>query len=267
MKIQRETTVVKKYVQGYEAKIVELLNLCFGQWGDLERWQYKYPQYPTFDNKDVVIVEHEGEIVGHSGIHVRDLIITNECKVLAALLGDAVVHRDYSGKGIYSKMIKLRLESAKSRGVSLAFTWVLRDSIAYKACKKRGFIEVRQPLLYMKMLRPEKILINRLSLLCRSHKLMNAFHQFKMDIYFSLGNEEVHLNELLNETVKKEGFIRIILSEKALPSMIHFQRISRLRRTTTLLFLLLSRRVKVKSSSMSTFLKFILNGIKVLKGL
>jgi len=262
MKSQGETTIVKKYVQGDEAKIVELLNLCFGEWGNLEKWRYRYPQYPTFTNEDVVTAECGGKIVGHGGIHVRDLIVKNGCKVLAALLGDIAVHPDFRRKGIWTKLLEVRLESAKSRGVSLAFCWVLRGSITHETNIKRGFIEVKRPPSYIKMLRPEKILANRLTdLLYTNQKFMNALRKFGMEVSFCRGKGEIYSRVLLNEPVKKEGWLRIILSEEALPSIIHFRRISRLRRAATLVFLVIFRKIKVKSSSMSIFLKLIINGI------
>jgi hypothetical protein len=214
----------------------------------------------------VVIVEHDGEIVGHSGIHVRDLVFKNRCKVSVALTGDTAVHPDHRGKGIYSQMVKRRLDSVKSRKVSLAFSWVLKGSITYKASIKSGSIEVKQPFLYMKMLRPEKILVNRLKdLFNKNEKFRKTFFQFGIDVSFILGDKKLHLEDLIDNPVEKKGAMQIILSEEALPSILHFRRPSRLRRATTLLYLVLSRKVKVRLSSLSTFLKLIINGISIMK--
>lgn len=270
MKTQRHTNIVKKYVQGSETKIVELLNLVFGDWGNIEHWRYKYPQYPTFTKEDVVVAENKGEIVGHGGLHVRDFTVKNEDTVITALLGDAAVHPNYRKKGIYSKIVNARLESAKSRKVSLAFSWFLKGSISYKACKKRGFVEVQRYFYYIKMLKPEKILKTYLKDgFCKKPKLENAFQKIGMDIRFCTGNAEVDLEELLEKPIEKKGTVWIIISEKALLQLIYFsfRRRNRLYKFGNWLFLVLSGKVKVRSSSITTFVKLIINGISFVRAL
>jgi GNAT superfamily N-acetyltransferase len=157
--ITLENLVTKNYEENYEAKIVRFLNLCFGGWGNVVKWLYLYKYYPTFSDDDVVIIENrDGKIIGHGGLHIKDFMIRHKYKVPVALFCDAAVHPNHRGKGIYSKIIKLRFDSAKSRGASLVFWWVLKGATPYKIGIKRGFIEVKQPPIYMKILKPESII-------------------------------------------------------------------------------------------------------------
>jgi predicted N-acetyltransferase YhbS len=153
-----ERVVIKNYFNGAELDIVDLLNGVYGRWGDVEKWRHAYPDYPTFERDDVVMIEKDGRLVGHGGLHARTLEVKQGERVLAALLGDAAVREDHRGRGIYSKIVEKRLDIAKSRGAAFAFWWVLRDSVSYRTGKKFGFIEVNQTPVYIKILKPKKIL-------------------------------------------------------------------------------------------------------------
>jgi N-acetylglutamate synthase-like GNAT family acetyltransferase len=268
IKNQPDDVLVKDYSEGRETEIVDFLNLCFGAWGDLEKWRYAYSQYPSFSNEDIVIMEKGGKIVGHGGIHLRDLVLKNKGRVPAALLGDAAVHPNCRGKGIYSRIVELRLDRARSRGASFAFWWAFKNSIPYKTGLKCGFIEVKQSPLFMKILKPEKVLKAGLSdLLYKNRKLRDTLRQLEVDICFRIKGEEVHLKDLLNEVFKREEYIQISLSEKAFSSLANFRNMSSLKRIATLLFLVGSRGIKVKASSLSTFLKLVTKGKDIARAL
>jgi N-acetylglutamate synthase-like GNAT family acetyltransferase len=266
-KSRRALILQRKYVQGDEIEIVNLLNLCFENWGNVEKWRHRYLRYPTFTNEDVVIVEHDGQIVGHGGIHMRDFVFKNLCKVPAALLGDVAVHPRYRREGIYSRVIKPR-ERARARGASLTFAWYSKNSITYKAGIKDGCIEVKQPFLYMKLLRPERIMARKLkNLLDKNEKFMKVFQESGIGVSFRFGSKETRLKDLGEISIVEKGHIQIILSEEALASMVHFMRASGLHRAIIVLCLLLSRRVKVRSSSLSILAKLIIKGISIIKAL
>ena len=267
MENRRVGLTSKKYFEGSEEEIVKLLNICFWRWGNLEKWQYKYPKYPTFTDEDVLVVEKDEKIIGHSGLRMRDLKVKNNGKVTTVLLGDSAVHPNYREKKVYSEMLERIFAYVKTR-TSLLFSWFMKGSISYEACKKRGFFELKPSIIYIKMLKPERIFRALLTnLLHANQRLRSAFQEFETDICFCLRSSEVHSKELLNQPIEKEERIWITITEKALTRLIFVQRTKLFYKIMILLFLVLSREIKVKSTSTVTFLKFVINWTNIVKAL
>lgn len=258
--------VVRPYKPSDEAQIVNLLNLCYGEWGTMRKWQFLYPQYPTFDEDNVFVMEDDGnEIVGHGGLHLRDLVIQQKLKLCTASLSDAAIHPRYRGKGLYTKLVETRLRVAKSKGACLAFSWHLKGSRAYNHNKKVGFIEVKQPPVYMKIIRPEKVLKSGLiDLLHKSQNLRKSLKDLGGDIFFCLGNCEFSVAELLStaheKPAKDRGKVKIILDRSSLSVLASFRNLSRFQRLARLASLILLRRIKVRFSSFKAFLNAVRKG-------
>ncbi|GAH04215.1 unnamed protein product, partial [marine sediment metagenome] len=103
---------IRPYQIGEEAQIVDFLNLCYGQWGTLAKWEGLYPQYPTFDKDSVFIIEENGEIVGHRGLHFRNLVVRHRDNIPTATLGDTAIHPLYRSLGLYARLHEVTLRVA-----------------------------------------------------------------------------------------------------------------------------------------------------------
>ena len=107
-------------------------------------WRYLYPYFPSLDSTTILIAEHNGKIAGHWGMHARELVISQNCKLSAVIFGAGAVHPNYRRIGLHSRLLSQRLQLAKSNGVNLAFGWTQKGSDAYKSDTKFGFVEIRQ---------------------------------------------------------------------------------------------------------------------------
>ena len=81
-----EKTTIRSYEPGDEVCLVDFLNLCYGDWGILQQWEWRYTDYPTFEKDNTFILESNGEIVGHRGLQYRDLVIRQGRGVLTSSL-------------------------------------------------------------------------------------------------------------------------------------------------------------------------------------
>ena len=141
--------IIKSYTLGDESQILDFLNLCYGEWGTIQKWRSRYIDYPTFDKDNILLIKVNNKIIGHGSIHFRNLIVRNH-KIDTASLTDAAIHPRYRGRGLYAELVGIRLKTARSKGASLSFTWHLKGSNAYNHNKRIGFIEVKQSPIYMK---------------------------------------------------------------------------------------------------------------------
>jgi len=257
---------IRSYKQGDEAQIVRLLNICFGDWGTLQKWQFLYSQHPTFSKDDVVILEADGEILGHGGIHIRDLVVGKQ-GLSTATLSDAAIHPRYRGKGLYVKLVNARLKQAKSKGACLALTWHLRGSNAYEHNRKTGFVEINQSLVYMKIIRPDKVLMTGLfDLVQKNQRLRWVLEGMRNDFCFRVGEVEFSVADLLgkcNKHLERQTKVEIVFDKNSLPTVANFRNMSKFEKIQNLVLLMLFGRIKVKFVSFSGLLNLVRKSVTI----
>lgn len=268
MKSLAKNIIVRPYKPGDENKIVDFLNTCYGEWGTIQKWQFFYSGYPTFNKDDVVILEVDDEIIGHGGTHFRDLIVGKR-RLYTATLSDAAVHPHHRGRGLYTKLADIRLKNIKSKGACLAFAWHLKGSNAYKHNKKTGFIEVKQSPVYMKIIKPENVLkIGLFDLLHKNQRLRWALQDLQDDLCFRVGGVEFSIAELLgradNKLKKDRRGVKIDLDENSLLTMTNFRNMSRLKKIGNLVLLILLGRVKIRFNSLNVLLNLARKGVAII---
>ena len=258
--------IVRHYKLGDEDKLMKFLNFCYGNWGTLQKWHALYSQYPNFNKDDVFILEHNNEIIGHEGLHFRDLVIRQDCNLRTVSLSDAAVHPSYRARGLHNKLLEIMLQAAKSKGAGLVFSWYLKGTGLHAHSKKIGFVEVKQSPAYMRIIRPEKVLRSGLSdFLHKNQRLVKALQDLDNDsLYFYIGSYKFSITELLGKADKKSlkdrGKVEIILDESSLSTISKFRNMSGCQRLTHLALLTLSRKVKIKFNSFRVFLNVIWKG-------
>jgi GNAT superfamily N-acetyltransferase len=263
---------LRPFRDGDEASLVDFLNLCYpGGWGDVERWKWLYPRCPSFERDNIFIIESNSQIIAHRGLHPRELIIQGK-KLQVALLGDTATHPDYQGLGLYSSLHQATLKAARLKGACLVLTINNLGSITYRHNRKTGFVEAKASPTYVKLLNYDKIFKGELSdLIARREKSKSMLQGLQTDLYFSFGKTEFALDELLvannshGPERSKKGVVRIILAETSLPSLIKLAAGGRFQKVRALLYLLLSRKMKVRFSSPIALGKVIWLGIGMLR--
>lgn len=115
--------LIRIYHSGDEEEIVHFLQDTSKPWprfdidcSPIEHWKWKFLENPT--NKDVfphIVAEDDGRIIGVThGMLFR--IKIGDGTYLCAKPADLVIHPDYQGRGIFSRMDKLRLSTFESLG-------------------------------------------------------------------------------------------------------------------------------------------------------
>jgi len=259
--------VIRSYKPGDEAEIVSLLNICFGDWGTLQKWEALYPEYPTFKETDVFIIQKDDQIIGHEALRFRDLITDSNISLSTVSLSDAATSPNQRGKGLHNKLVNVMLQAAKSRGAGLVFSWYLRDSALHKHSKKLGFIEVKQPPAYMKVMRPQKLL--RTGLLDFLHKSPNLRSELEglNDLFFGIDESTFSIDQLLDRTPLKsdqdQGKVLIVFTERSLSTLVKFRNMTKRQRLLSLISLFALRRARIKFSSFGAFINLARKGLSL----
>ena len=108
---------------GDEVGLEELLKKTFPGFRENKLWFWKYRLNPSFDNSLVVIAEKSGELVGSNYWLSRDLKLSSNMQVKAALAADIVVHPDYRDQGIGKELMRFpRLSGAfREKGILVSY--------------------------------------------------------------------------------------------------------------------------------------------------
>ena len=257
---------IRSYQKGDEDKIVDFLNLCYGNWGNLQKWNYFYKFQPLFTNFDATIAETKCEIIGYGGMHSRHLTMFGE-KMRVVLMGDGAVHPEFRGRRLHSKLLGERFRKADDRDTALCFGWVLKNSDAYKSDIRAGFVEVKQFPTYIRILNHSNVLKAGLTdLLAKNNRLRTALLSLEYQIYFQTNKMGFSLSELLNiaDDLPQVG-IGIFLDEDSINYVYNFRSIGTLQRLAILSYLLVLRKIKVSFPSFKAFLKFIKKAVSIAK--
>jgi len=114
------------YSPGDEEEIVQLLKIGFDGWPhfDLEctpidHWRWKYLDNPSHTNF-IVLAMIEGRIVGANQILPMRIKIVDTV-FPCVLSADTVVHPDYRGMGIYTKMANKNISRMNDSGIQLDY--------------------------------------------------------------------------------------------------------------------------------------------------
>jgi predicted N-acetyltransferase YhbS len=266
-----EQVSTRAYNIGDEERLVSFLNICFHHWGDLELWRWRYKDYPGFENDNVFIQEKGTELIGHRGLHFRDLMIRSR-RVLTATLGDTAIHPECRGRGIYAQLHQLTLQAAKAKGASLAITWNHRGSATHKHNKNTGFIEIKRNPTYVRLVNGERVFWKELSeLLNRNVKLKSVAQGWQNELCFCLGNSKFSAAELLggdseqSSDDSKQGNLRVIFQPSALPLVLKLLRTrGKLQARLSLLLMILSGKIKIRFTSLRALLIAAKIGLQIL---
>jgi len=256
---------------GREDKLVDFLNLCYPDgWGSKEYWEWLYPLCPSFKRANIFIMESHHRIIGHRGLHPRELVIRGR-RVPVAFLGDTAIHPDYQNRGLYRRLHRAILEAAKLEGACLALTLNSRGSTTHSHNKKTGFIEVRRAPAYIKVINYARVFKGEVSgFLATRRVLRSQLQSLKVRLYLQSGQAEFSLDELLGggdsgiTTGNKRGVARVILTEDSLPWLASLAVGGRWQRVKHLLYLLFTGKISLRFSSPAALAGVISAGMKVL---
>jgi predicted N-acetyltransferase YhbS len=141
----------RSYLDGDERQIVELLNKSFSNWGTISDWQKKYKQNPNFDPKLVFIGEDRGRIVGCVHYLRRDVKFKNGF-LHAYVGGDGATLPGYSGKGVFSRGLRLLYKEVKRRNGSMVYGFNADGIHADFYRRKFGELGPYRPRVFIKIL-------------------------------------------------------------------------------------------------------------------
>ncbi|MCR6691291.1 MAG: GNAT family N-acetyltransferase [archaeon YNP-LCB-003-016] len=263
--------LIRNYNHGEEEEIVNFLNLCYGKWGDINKWKYRYLSYPTFDKDNISILEYEGKIIGHGGIHFREMILPNGA-ILVGLLGDGAIHPNFRGMKLHSRILRHRFEIACLKSAPLVFGWTLKGSDAYKSDVRAGFVEIKQLPAYIKIIRPEKVLKASLKdFLAKNQRVRKVFQETDFDMIFQFKEHTFSIQSIIATpktlTFSEKDYVKIIYNEKAIKHLVNFRNMSKVKRILSLIYLLIFMKIRVKIGSIRMFFKTVLKGWTLVKTL
>ncbi|MCJ7768181.1 GNAT family N-acetyltransferase [Candidatus Bathyarchaeota archaeon] len=110
---------LRRYRDGDEHAIVDLLNAAFGDWGSVEDWRWKYGRNPA-GSPIIWLAQCGNRIIGHYGIIPVTMKVGN-AYVTASFTQDAATHPDYQGQGVFSSIVNKSYLDASEKGIPITY--------------------------------------------------------------------------------------------------------------------------------------------------
>lgn len=116
-------SLCREFRNGDQVALQELLKKVFPVFKENDLWFWKYRLNPDFDESLVVVAEKDGELVGSNYWLSRDLKLSSDLQVKAALGADVAVRPDLRGEGIGRELLRFPRTSAafKEKGILLSY--------------------------------------------------------------------------------------------------------------------------------------------------
>lgn len=135
-----------------------MLNLCYGFWGDEEKYKRFYSQEFGATNI-VLIVEDAGNWIGGATVWFLEAFLKQERKVKVCISGDAYVHPEYRRQGVYSTYVRpacARAMRTQEKGASLGISFTSIYNTPRARLQKYGFIDIFHPKTKILVLNPQR---------------------------------------------------------------------------------------------------------------
>jgi len=132
------TITIERYAENDIPEIIDLIRLSFGHDFSAERWHwlhYKNLLAPSF----IILARDDNKIIGIYSVIKKEITINGK-KYIAGRDIDPVVHPEYRGKGIFSKLLKAGYEMCKGE-IDIHFNFANEQSEA--GFLKNGWTQVR----------------------------------------------------------------------------------------------------------------------------
>ncbi len=137
---------LRKYRDGDEQAIVELLNIAFGRWHSLEYWRWRYKKNPA-GSPIIWLAEHDNKIIGHFAVIPIRMKVGN-AYMTASMSVNAATHPQYQGKGVFSSIVNRCYLDVAENDIPLTYgTANIRLGPTYKRYEWRGHICFMVPMI------------------------------------------------------------------------------------------------------------------------
>jgi len=121
---------IRRYQEGDEGQIIELLEIVFGRFPKIRlrcskraHWKWKFKDLPPGLNPTLVAVDMKGKIIGVSHGLIKWTKIGDRV-ILARKGAEVAVHPDYRRMGIYSKLVMERERVSKEMGAVISYSLI-----------------------------------------------------------------------------------------------------------------------------------------------
>jgi len=134
-----------------------LLNEAFGDWGDGDRLQWRYNEYPGYEETHTFHITVDGDLAAFRRIFEKEIVTSSQTNYDFFVLGDTCVSPDHRGEGLYSALHEETISVCKNQQKDFSCTFNLVGNITYEANLDRGW-QYRTLPVRLRVLSPETVL-------------------------------------------------------------------------------------------------------------
>ena len=143
-----------------------------------------------------------------------------------------------------------------------------KGGITYKHNKKTGFAEIKRGACYWKILNCERVFKSEMREFIRGdYEMMSMLKDLKDNLYLGVGDSLFSIAEIIGEqprSAKSKKRVEVVFAETAFPLMQKFRSGPKIQKVMTLFSLVLSRKMRVRVTSLGLLFKLAGKGVKII---
>lgn len=199
---------------------LELLNEAYGDWGDESLLQWKYDQYPGYEDRHAFAITDGEAVVAFRRLFNKEIVAASRPNYRFFVLGDTCVALDHRGQGLYSELHEETTEFCKRQGSDFSCTFNRVQNITYKANLDRGW-QYRALPIKLRILSPKAVLSQFAEFAIGDESAVNTvLDRVGHRVGISVNGERLQANELVGKD-SRDGFtLYAPVPDRILPSLV-----------------------------------------------
>lgn len=124
--------------KGFESSYIEYLNQCFGDWGNIDVYNWYFNRQVGNLKADIMILKKDGEIIAGSGVSYRKVLLANNSRITVGIMTGSWTLPSARGQGCFTKIIEESVAVASDKGATFLLAFVTENNVSFRRLLNAG---------------------------------------------------------------------------------------------------------------------------------
>ncbi|MDT5062511.1 MAG: hypothetical protein QOH63_2970 [Acidobacteriota bacterium] len=123
---------------GVEEEYLKCLNLCFGGWGDLRKYDWYFRRNTPYPDADLLTFKRDDELVAGSAVTYRKVALPNDCEIIVGIMTGAWTLPQFRNQGYFARLIEESLQLTARKGGALLLGFAVEERSSFRQLARAG---------------------------------------------------------------------------------------------------------------------------------
>lgn len=124
--------------RGMDDEYLKFLNVCFGGWGDRQKFDWYFRRRTAHPETDLIILKQDNDLAACSAVTYRKVAFPNDGEVTVGIVTGACTHPSFRKQGYFVRLIEESVKLTAAKGAALLLGFVVGDGGSYRQMERIG---------------------------------------------------------------------------------------------------------------------------------